>query len=194
MSTWHIAPPAAGTFEHVLQGDDLAGLARIFASNLDGVPQAIRLERSSRAEALRHERLSMESAARRRAELAQHVSKARVMGWERRVTELRAEALERKAQPAAAPRDVSSGGSAGAASLRAQLEAARRHFTQHVEELGPSLDLARQSEGAKLVDQLRSQRLAVEARRSESQAVCVASLRVEAEIDAERERLRQAHQ
>ena len=177
-------------YQHsVLQREELTGLAALFASNLDGVPEAVRKEKATRAAVLRQERLSLESAARRRAEIAGHLSQARVMGLERRVAELKAEAAARaeRARETACPSGASSG-------TRAQLESARKRFEEFVREAGPRATSERHAASAQLVDELRRERMAVEARRSASQAEFLEGLKLQAAIEEERERLQQAYQ
>ncbi|KAL1527116.1 hypothetical protein AB1Y20_015798 [Prymnesium parvum] len=179
--------------EHtVLQREELSGLAALFASNWDGIPQSSRLEAASRVAALRQERLSLESAARRRAELASYESQARVMGMERRLVELRASAARRASgtgvglePPVAAQGDVDT---------RAQLEAARARFAEYVEEVAPRVTGERVDASAQLVEQLRRKRQEVEARRHLAQAEFARQLELEREAEEERERLRQALQ
>ena len=146
----------------VLLKHDLSGLASLFASNLDAAgPEARRLHASNRVEALRQERMSLESAARRSHEMEQHLRLSRIMSMERRLIELQKQGTSACAPQGLVPTALEH---ITKASTRVVLQNAKQRFESLMQQEAPRRAGERHANIAQEAALLRSQREELESR------------------------------
>ena len=177
----------------MLLRDDLSGLATLFASNLDAAgPEARRHLRSSRSAALRQERTALESAARRRQDMNQHLSHARIMGMERRLFELQTQGSinVRRAHSPGAPSEQSP----AEVNSKMILESERDRFKSFLKAEAPRLARERSTMLVETAERLRSEREALEARRVTARQEFAMELEIRAAVAQERDLLQAAYQ
>ena len=189
----HRSRPAAHPFcaMSVIPGQDLISLGSLFASNLDDAAfVARRSETEVRLAALRRERETLESSARRRHEVEVHVNRMRRLSLEQRLNSLQsAPSRPPDSAPAAPSRSSFLEHPHSAA---AQLEAARQRFSDRVRAEYPAWSVARQAVQVEAATAVRDELLQVEKRRAVANEGFQAEMTVEAALARERQRVQLA--
>jgi len=175
----------------VIPGQDLISLGSLFASNLDDAAfVARRSETEVRLAALRRERETLESSARRRHEVEVHVNRMRRLSLEQRLNSLQsAPSRPPDSAPAAPSRSSFLEHPHSAA---AQLEAARQRFSDRVRAEYPAWSVARQAVQVEAATAVRDELLQVEKRRAVANEGFQAEMTVEAALARERQRVQLA--
>ena len=175
----------------VIPGQDLISLGSLFASNLDDAAfVARRSETEVRLAALRRERETLESSARRRHEVEVHVNRMRRLSLEQRLNSLQSGALRPPDSAPAAPSRSSF--LEHPHSAAAQLEAARQRFSDRVRAEYPAWSVARQAVQVEAATAVRDELLQVEKRRAVANEGFQAEMTVEAALARERQRVQLA--
>ena len=175
----------------VIPGQDLISLGSLFASNLDDAAfVARRSETDVRLAALRRERETLESSARRRHEVEVHVDRMRRLSLEQRLNSLQSGALRPPDSAPAAPSRSSF--LEHPHSAAAQLEAARQRFSDRVRAEYPAWSVARQAVQVEAAAVVRDELLQVEKRRAVANEGFQAEMTVEAALARERQRVQLA--
>jgi hypothetical protein len=180
----------------MLRPDDLVSLGRVFSSNVDDANFSGKMANYSTAlDALRRERESLETAARRRHEVEVHLARVRRTALERRINETQAPV--RPTPSAAAAKHVAAAASASMASAAsdaaAELKKAKRHLSLAVEAALPELQETRRAAELAAITRVRDELEDVEERRGEAQRKFAEELKAQAELAKEKQRLHLAN-